>query len=206
MKHSIRRFLSVVLVSILVVTLFSGCSSKSSTDTPAASNTPAPTAASGAEAEPPVDPDSDNPWAAFDTEKLVNITFYVLGTKDADMQRVVDKANERMKKLINTTVEVIIIPLADYPTKYPLLLAGGEDVDLIFCAPWLFFSEQADRGAYMELTDDFLNKWMPETMKTQLPLSWKQAMYKDKLYVVPRNESDFEQAYGVVVRKDMREM
>jgi ABC-type glycerol-3-phosphate transport system substrate-binding protein len=46
---------------------------------------------------------------------------------------------------------------------------------------------------------------MPETRKSQSELSWNQSMYKDKLYIVPRNESDFEQAYGVVVRKDLRE-
>ena len=38
-------------------------------------------------------------------------------------------------------------------------------------------------------------------MKSQVPSSWDQAMYKGKLYQIPRNESDYEQAYGVVVRK-----
>jgi hypothetical protein len=100
---------------------------------------------------------------------------------------------------------VTIIPLADCMTKYPLALAGGDDIDLIFCAPWLFFSEQADRGAYRTLTKEFLNKWMPQTMKTQVPASWRQGEYKGKVYVVPRNYSDYENTYGVIVRKDLRE-
>ena len=42
-------------------------------------------------------------------------------------------------------------------------------------------------------------------MKSQVPSSWEQAKYKGVLYQIPRNESDYEQAYGVVVRKDFRE-
>jgi len=148
----------------------------------------------------------ENPWAGFDTSKEVHMVFYVVGTKGLDHDRVVSLASDRMKELINTTLEVQVISLGDFQTKYPLVLAGGDDVDIIMTHPYIGpFSTQADNGAFFELTDDFLNTWMPETMKSQVPSSWDQAMYKGKLYQIPRNESDYEQAYGVVVRKYLRE-
>jgi ABC-type glycerol-3-phosphate transport system substrate-binding protein len=147
-----------------------------------------------------------NPWASFDTSKEVHLVFYAVGTKGPDHERVVQLASDRMKELINTTIEVEILPLSDFQTKYPLALAGGEDVDLIITHPFIGpFTTHADKGAFLELTDEFLKTWMPETMKSQVPQSWGQASYKGKIYQVPRNNSDYENAYGVVVRKDMRE-
>ncbi|MDR1570662.1 MAG: ABC transporter substrate-binding protein [Oscillospiraceae bacterium] len=147
-----------------------------------------------------------NPWAGFDTSKEVNLIFYVVGTKGNDHERIVELANERMKQLINTTVEIEVIPLSDFQTKYPLVLAGGEDVDIIMTHPYIGpFPTHADNGAFLELTEEFMNTWMPETMKSQIPVSWNQAKYRGKLYQIPRNDSDYEQAYGVVVRKDLRE-
>ena len=148
----------------------------------------------------------NNPWSSFDTSEPVHLVFYVVGTEGEDHQKVIDLVNQRMQQLINTTIEIPVMPLSDFQTKYPLVLAGGTDCDIIMTHPYIGpFSTQADNGAFMELTTDFLNKWMPETMKSQAPVSWKQAMYKGKLYQIPRNESDYEQAYGVVVLKSLRE-
>lgn len=161
-------------------------------------------ATADADLSAPIAPE-DNPWSDFDTSEPAHIVFYVVGTEGEDHQKVIDLVNQRMKQLINTTIEVPVMPLSDFQTKYPLVLAGGADCDIIMTHPYIGpFATQADNGAFMELTDEFLNTWMPETMKSQVPASWKQAMYKGKLYQIPRNESDYENSYGVVVRKDLR--
>ena len=92
----------------------------------------------------------DNPWAGFDTSKEVHLVFYVVGTKGVDHDRVVSLASDRMKELINTTFEVQVIPLSDFQTKYPLVLAGGDDVDIIMTHPYIGpFNTQADNGAFL---------------------------------------------------------
>ncbi len=162
-------------------------------------------ATADADLSAPIAPE-DNPWASFDTSEPVSLVFYVVGSDGEDHQKVIDLANQRMKQLINTTIEVCVIPLSDFQTKYPLVLAGGADCDIIMTHPYIGpFATQADNGAFMELTDEFLNTWLPETMKSQAPSSWKQALHKGKLYQIPRNESDYDNTYGVVVRKDLRE-
>ena len=153
----------------------------------------------------PIAPE-DNPWAGFDTSEAVHLVFYVVGTAGEDHQRVIDLVNQRMSQLINTTIEVPVIPLSDFATKYPLVLAGGTDCDIIMTHPYIGpFATQADAGAYYELSDEFLQTWMPETMKSQIPNSWNQARYKGKMYQIPRNDSDYENSYGVVVLKELRE-
>ncbi|MDR1766790.1 MAG: ABC transporter substrate-binding protein [Lachnospiraceae bacterium] len=208
-----KRVVALAMALVMAMTLAACGGGTKTADTAA----PAPSAASGASEAPSAAPapaaagdaaaapagTGDNPWAGFDTSTAVNINFTALGVKGPDFDRVIGLVNERMKGLINTTVTVTIIPLSDFATKYPLVLAGGEDVDLIFTAPWLFYAEQVGNGAFMELDFDFIGKWMPVTMQTQIPQSWDQAMFGGKLYSIPRNESDFEQAYGVTVRKDM---
>jgi ABC-type glycerol-3-phosphate transport system substrate-binding protein len=207
-----KRLVSLALVLLLCIALLAGCSSSSAPASNGGSgNSTTPTSSAPAEggSDTPAGDNGatdDNPWSGFDTSKEVNLVFYAVGTKNSAHDYVIGKANARMKELINTTVDVEIIPLSDFQTKYPLVLAGGEDVDIIMTHPYIGpFTTHADNGAFMELTDEFLHKWMPVTMQTQVPASWKQAMYKGKLMQIPRNDSDFEQAYGVVVRKDMME-
>jgi ABC-type glycerol-3-phosphate transport system substrate-binding protein len=219
-KQTLKRTISAPLAA-LALALALGVTACTPAQSPTPSPPPAPATAapataapaSEAPAETPAEAPAeapaetgDNPWAAFDTSKEVHLVFYAVGTKGSDHDRVVQLASDRMKSLINTTIEVPIIPLSDFQTKYPLVLAGGEDVDIIMTHPYIGpFTTHADNGAFYELTEEFLTQWMPETVKSQVPVSWKQASYRGKLYQIPRNNSDYEQAYGVVVRKDMRD-
>ncbi|MDR1531612.1 MAG: ABC transporter substrate-binding protein [Clostridiales bacterium] len=188
----------ISLISLILALIIAAAGCGSASQAPAGSAPP--------DQDAPAVGTEDNPWAGFDTSKEVNLIFYAVGTKGSDHDRVVKIASDRMRELINTTVEVLIIPLSDFQTKYPLVLAGGEDVDIIMTHPYIGpFTTHADNGAFYELTEEFMQKWMPETMKSQVPVSWNQAMYRGKLYQIPRNQSDYEQAYGVVVRKDMRD-
>ncbi|MDR1914307.1 MAG: ABC transporter substrate-binding protein [Clostridiales bacterium] len=200
---------ALLLASILVIgTACSGnqpAASGTATDAPVAEAPAEPAEGESTDGETAA-VDADNPWSSFDTSKEEHLIFYAVGTKGSDHEKVVELASNRMKELINTTFEVEIIPLSDFQTKYPLVLAGGEDVDIIMTHPYIGpFTTHADNGAFYELTDEFLNTWMPETMKSQIPVSWDQAMYRNKLYQIPRNDSDYENSYGVVVRKDMRD-
>ena len=148
--------------------------------------------------------DADNPWAGLvDTSREETMVMYVLGDKPNDYDRVMEEANKRLMELINTRLEVNFIPLSDYPTKYPLILTGGDDVDLVYASAWCFLSEQAKKGAYLDLDDEFLNKYMPLTMKNTSEAAWKQAKLEGKIYQIPRNQSDNQSYGGFLVRKDI---
>ncbi len=46
-------------------------------------------------------------------------------------------------------------------------MAGGGDIaDLIYTANWCYYKEQVEKAGFLELTEDFLNTYMPQTMAT----------------------------------------
>ena len=147
---------------------------------------------------------SDNPYAKLDTSKPVEISMTVLGNKPNDLEMVLGKANELIKAKVNSTLALNFIALSDFATKYQLTLAGGEDLDLVYAANWAYFQDEVRKGAFKELTEEFRNTYMPVTMKEEDPVAWKQVAINGKVYAVPRNESDFDVSYGVVLRGELR--
>lgn len=137
-------------------------------------------------------------------EKDATIVMYVLGDEPADMQKIVDQANaDYFVPDLNTTVEIKFLNWSDYATKYSLLLSGGEQVDLIYTAAWCYFNEEAAKGAFLELTKEFLEENMPATYKEQPKESWEQISIDGKIYAVPKGKATFTGYNIAVVRKDL---
>ena len=138
--------------------LLAGCNN---TTTPSAPES-TPTESGGTESTPA---DGDNPYAGIDLSKEENIVMYVTATEPNAMAEVMEAANEKIKAAINTTIELYFIPSAERAQKYPLVMAGGDEVDLIYTANYCYYKEQVEKAGFMELTEEFLNKYMPQTMR-----------------------------------------
>lgn len=150
--------------------------------------------------------DPSDPYAGIDTSEPVEITMYVIGSEATDKDLVVEQINERLQEKINATLDLQVIPLSEFATRYPLVLSGGEKVDLIYVGGMVNFTENASKNAFMELTDEFLNTYMPQTMATMPKQAWKQSQIGGKLYRVPRNQSTYSSYYPLVaIRGDLRE-
>ena len=83
--------------------------------------------------------ESDSPYAGmdFDLSEHKTVIMYVLGDRPEDMDEVLAKANsEYFEPNLNTTLDLEFLNWSDYSTKYSLLLAGGDSVDLIYTAAW----------------------------------------------------------------------
>jgi putative aldouronate transport system substrate-binding protein len=143
--------------------------------------------------------------SAPDTSKHVDLTMYLLGDAPQDIGLVYAELNKQLEEKINATLTTKYLSWGDYMTKYSLILAAGEDVDLIYTSSWAFYTTEANKGAFYELTEDFRNTYMPMTMASQDPASWTQAMIDGKVYAVPRNNTGLEAESYVMIRKDLRE-
>ena len=53
-----------------------------------------------------------------------------------------------------------------------IFMAGGDEVDLIYTANYCYYKEQVEKAGFMELTEEFLNKYMPQTMATLPESAW----------------------------------
>ncbi len=140
-------------------------------------------------------------YANTDLSQDYTVNMYLIGDTPNDWNQVYELINERLKPF-NTRLEVTFMSWSDYTTLYPLVLAGGEQVDLIFTAPWCFMHSEAAKGSFYTLSPEFIDKYMPLTSQYQADGSWAETTIGGKIVAVPSNRA---QPMGkiVAVRQDL---
>ena len=215
-----KKVLSLLLATSLVATVLSGCGGKAdnSSAAPTAAESSSATEAATEERAveaPTGDAFADLPdtikgniikatpemYASTDLSKPYTVNMYLIGDTPNDWQDVLDAMNAYLEPF-NTTLAVTFMSWSDYQTMYTLNLAGGADIDLIFTAPWCYMYTEAAKGSFYELTDDFINTYMPLAAKYQAKESWDETTLAGKTIAVPSNTA---QPMGkiVAVRQDL---
>lgn len=125
-------------------------------------------------------------YAGVDLSDHYTVNMYLIGDTPNDWNRILDLTNEYLEPF-NTDIAVTFMSWSDYQTMYSLVLAGGEQVDLIFTAPWCYMYTEAAKGSFYELTDDFIANCMPMANKYQDKDSWSETTLSGKTIAVPSN-------------------
>ena len=125
-------------------------------------------------------------YTGVDMSDQYTVSIYLIGDKPTDWDVVQEKINEYLKPF-NTDIKTTFMSWSDYQTMYPLVLAGGEDVDMIFTAPWCYMYTEAQKGSFYALDEEFRNRCMPLSMKYQAPESWEETTLAGKCIAVPCN-------------------
>lgn len=149
---------------------------------------------------------SDSPYAGmgFDLSEHETVVMYVLGDAPEDLDEVIAKANsEYFEPNLNTTLELDFLNWSDYSTKYSLLLAGGDPVDLIYTASWCYYNDEAANGAFRVLEPEWLQTYMPLSYEQQPAQSWDEISIDGVIYAVPKAKSTFTAYNMVAVRQDL---
>lgn len=142
--------------------------------------------------------------AAAASQAPVHLYGYLLGSPPAGFDAVMAELNKKLKADMNTTVTISYIGWNDLNSKYPLLLASGENLDWIYTANWVQFNAQAARGAFMALTPKMLETYMPLTWKAVPKVGWEQASIGGTIYMIPTPSPD--RKVGVaLIRGDLRQ-
>ncbi|CAM4510776.1 putative aldouronate transport system substrate-binding protein [Paenibacillus endophyticus] len=192
-----KLWLSTVLILMLSI-LVSACSGNgggnntTESASPTASGTTEPTVSASTSPE------------AIDTFEPVTLKLVLVGTKSADTDEVYAEVNKIMKEKINATLEVRFLDWNEYSQKYPLMFAANEEFDLALTGNWLDHTGTARKGGFLELTEEMIKKYMPQTWAQQPPLAFEQSKVDGKLHMISSNafESGFQVA---VIRGDLRE-
>ena len=91
----------------------------------------------------------------------------VLGDKPTNgrLEAMLEKLNERLVEQVNAKLDLFYVEWADWQTQYNLqLLSGDDNVDLITTATdWLFAWENAEKGAFLPLSEEMLKEHAPKT-------------------------------------------
>ncbi len=139
----------------------------------------------------------------IDISKHVDLTMYLIGTRPSDMDKVLQKLNEKTEKDLNASLAVEWIGWGDFSKEYPILLSSGQPVDLVYASNWLNFYENAQRGAFMEL-NELIQKYAPISYSNMTEEEIEDVSYDGKIYAIPSDYTNYS-AFGPIVRKDYLE-
>ena len=131
------------------------------------------------------------------------ITGYLLGSGPSGTQDVLDALNFKLKADMGAKLELNYIGWNELGSKYPLVLAAGEDVDWVYAASWNGYATQAVRGAFKELTPEIIQKYMPRHWKATPSEAWDQAKINGKIFMIPTSTPDRKIPLAVI-RGDLR--
>lgn len=133
----------------------------------------------------------------------VDLKILIPGDRPLDMDKVLAEAEKRMAHSINVKLEIIFVPWADLNRKTKIQLASGENLDLIFDAPWLHIDSMIDAGYYTEL-DELLKQYGQNIVKSRPQQMWDYNKFRDKIMGIPLGNA-FYQGATYFIRKDIRE-
>lgn len=98
----------------------------------------------------------------------VELSWYYIGSPQADQEAVYEKANEIISEKINATVKFQVIDWGSYDDKLNLMINAGEAFDLCFTANWSNnYLQNVQKEAFLPL-NDLLATYAP-TLKTMVP-------------------------------------
>ena len=181
----VSKLISLVVALALLISLpLAGCGGNNADDS-SGSTTAAGTTTEATNTE--ATNTGDN---AIDISKPVELTGYLLGDRPAGMDDVLAEINKKLKADINATMEINYIGWGDLDSKYPLVLASGENIDWIYTANWCKYSQEATKGSFLELSEDLLKKYMPKHYENCDPIAYSQSMVNGKFYMVTSSSSD----------------
>ncbi|MBE5958033.1 MAG: extracellular solute-binding protein [Lachnospiraceae bacterium] len=138
--------------------------------------------------------------SGIDISKHVDLTMYLIGTRPADMDLVLEKLNKLTERDLNVSLKIEWIGWGDFSKEYPILLSSGQPVDLVYASNWLNFYENAQRGAFLEL-NDLLEKYAPISRINMSEAKVKDVSVNDKIYAIPSDYTNYN-TFGPIVRKD----
>lgn len=197
MMQKSKRFVLLLALLMIVSTFLAACGGSNSANTVPADK-PADSAANTSanlETKEETGPD---------LSEEVKLKMLLVGGKPVDYDEVFGELNKLLKEKINATVEAEFLDWSDWTQKYPLKFAANEDFDIAYTANWAFYNDQARKGGFLELTEDMLKTYMPQTWSAMPEVSWQQAKVDGKLYMVPNNNTEVTDKV-VLIREDLRQ-
>lgn len=137
-----------------------------------------------------------------DTSEFVKLYGYLLGAPESNFDKVMEEMNRMLKEDINAEMEISFIDWGVLDSKYPLLLAAGEDIDWIYTADWCKYTTEAAKNAFLEIDLDMIEKCMPLYSQLISDAAWDQVAINGKVYMIPTATPDVK-AGGWILRKDL---
>ncbi|MBM7568742.1 putative aldouronate transport system substrate-binding protein [Paenibacillus sacheonensis] len=134
----------------------------------------------------------------------VTLKLVLPGTEPANYKSVKEAVE---KKLLedgqNTKLDITYIDWPDLDQKTKIMLAAGENADLMYDAPWLHMNQMINSDFYTDISD-LLEQYGPNVVKARSQQIWDANTFNGKTMGVPLSIFTI-QGHSVNIRKDVRE-
>lgn len=131
--------------------------------------------------------------------------------RPALMDEIIAEAEQRMLAAgMNTRLDITFVPWGADLSKLTVALAAGEEVDLVFDAPWLAINQNIAQDFYIQLDDDsgthgnLLETYGPNILAARPDLMWEANRFAGRVMGIPLGAYHY-QGRSWLIRKDIRE-
>ena len=142
----------------------------------------------------------------IDTSEHVVVTYMVTGDKPTNTatDEMLEQLNAILTEKCNAELDIYYISWTDYLSNYNLTLAQMDgSVDLVGTASdWLDAWPNAKNGAFLELSEDMLKTYAPQTWASVSPEHWELCKYDGEIYLMPEDNYAQWTNHGFIYRMD----
>ena len=179
-----KKMLALILALVMLACVFAGCSKQADPSTEA---DPSDSATTDTE-------DTENTQSAEEItsgdEELepVTLKWYYVGDEMEGSADVIEAFNKKLADVLpNTTLEIVYVGSYDpYFEQWPLLLAGGEEMDIAWEGWGTNLAQDAEDGNVLPLSE-LMNKYAPNLVKESeiWPADYNDCSKDGELYAIP---------------------
>ena len=204
-----KKALAVLLAATMTAGLTACGGGDTAPTADSGSKTEADSAATGDDASDKDAAPAENAAADADTSEHVVITYMTTG--DAPSGDALNTYNDMMEKLnailtekVNAELETYFISWTDYLANYNLTLAQMDgSVDLVgTSSDWLDSWPNAKNGAFLELSEEMLQTYAPQTWANVPADHWELCKYDGEIYLMPEDNYAQWTNHGYIYRMD----
>ena len=139
--------------------------------------------------------------------ETAEITMLVLGNKPTNgrLEAMLEELNPKLEEKVGATLDFFYVEWADWQTQYNVqLLSGDDNIDLITTATdWLYAWENAEKGAFLPLTEDMLKENAPKTWEqVDAEGNWDLTKLNDEIMFIPEDNYTQYTNHGFFYRGD----
>jgi ABC-type glycerol-3-phosphate transport system substrate-binding protein len=187
-----KKLLALVLAALMVLSL-AACGGGSGND--GGSSKPADGGSQGG-----------SETADIDTSEHVVINYMTTGDKPQTgaNDEMLAMVNKLMTEKINAEINIYWISWTDYLANYNLTLARMDgSVDMIGSSTdWLDAWPNAKNGAFLELSEEMLQKYCPQTWASIPAEHWEPCKFNDVIWFIPEDHYSQWTNHGFMYRLD----
>ena len=203
-----KKKLVALLLAASMVTGLAGCGTSSDSASTASDSTGTTSESKEESKDESAAAGEETAAADIDTSEHVVITYMTTGEPPSGTKEKFDEMmvelNAILTEKVNAELQIYFIPWTDYLSNYNLTLASMDGtVDLVGTASdWLDAWPNAKNGAFLELSEDMLKTYAPQTWESVPAENWDLCKYNGDIYLMPEDNYAQWTNHGYIYRLD----